>query len=198
MANPTSERWAQARLEWESDAALTHEALAASLGVSRQAVSKRAFKEGWRRIPSSRLRTVNEAAHEAADALSDPGLPVAPGNPVADSVAAMGLKVAGATPPDAPPDAATEAAAVAKRTAVIQRHRDAAVAGWARLQSALRAHNSARSLPQKKLAFEDLKAAKITSETIQILQRVEREAWGLDTVAEAETYVIERSYGHTV
>jgi hypothetical protein len=213
MPRLSADQWAQARKEWEADASATFASVAERLDVARPVVSRRASAEGWRKVPASRLRAVNEAAHAQADANSDPRVPnmgldstvemepaaapprALPRTPEGTAEGPKGTPVPSDPDPDLP-DPETEQLAVAKRSTVIQRHRDAAVAGWGRLQEALRTHRAARSLGQKKVAFEDLKAAKITSETIAILQKVEREAWGLDAVAEEAPIVIERSYGH--
>ena len=47
-----------------------------------------------------------------------------------------------------------------------------------------KAHKDAENVEDKRVAFEDLKAAKITSETLKIVQDGERKAWGLDLVVD--------------
>ena len=48
-------QWASARLRYETDCMVTHEALAQELGCSRQAVSKRAIKESWAKATTAAL-----------------------------------------------------------------------------------------------------------------------------------------------
>jgi hypothetical protein len=59
----------------------------------------------------------------------------------------------------------------------------------------LEAHRAAETLDEKRLAFETLKAAKISSETLTNLQRMERISHGLDNQGGKVELVIERSYG---
>ncbi|MCX8085754.1 MAG: hypothetical protein N3C63_02505, partial [Rhodocyclaceae bacterium] len=63
-----------------------------------------------------------------------------------------------------------------------------------RLYAGLKAHKAALKKEDKVLAFEDLKAAKIASETIINIHKAERQAWGLDEATAQPTIVIERSY----
>ena len=48
---------------------------------------------------------------------------------------------------------------------------------------------------EKQLAFEDLKAAKISSECLLNIHKAERQAWNMDAAKAAPTIVIERSFG---
>jgi len=63
------------------------------------------------------------------------------------------------------------------------------------LWSALEMHRAAETLDEKRLDFETLKAAKISSETLANLQRMERVSYGLDDHGGKTEIVIERSYG---
>lgn len=65
MPRPTKTQWAQARQHWEADASQNWETISKSLGVSHQAVSKRAGAEGWQRVQS--LRGIAEQAQLKAD-----------------------------------------------------------------------------------------------------------------------------------
>lgn len=71
-----------------------------------------------------------------------------------------------------------------KRAAVIERHRE----GWSKIREMLengrKAHKSVKNIEDKSVAFEDLKAAKISSETLKLIQEGERKAWGLDLVVD--------------
>jgi DNA-binding XRE family transcriptional regulator len=48
-------QWESARLRYETDSMVTQEALAQELGCSRQAVSKKAIREGWTKASSPAL-----------------------------------------------------------------------------------------------------------------------------------------------
>jgi uncharacterized protein YjcR len=78
--------------------------------------------------------------------------------------------------------------------AVLKRHREEVHAARERLYAGIRAHKEALTREHKQLAFEDLKAAKISAETLMLLQRMERLSWGLDQVGEKPEIVIERNY----
>lgn len=66
-----------------------------------------------------------------------------------------------------------------KLAAVKQRHREEPTAIRERLYVALKAHREATTPANKRLAFEDLKAAKIASEIMLNLHKLERQAWGM-------------------
>lgn len=99
MARLTSDQWQDARQAWEADPTLTFEGLAEKLGLSRQAVSKKAKGDNWSKVGA--LRKVAERAQLKADR----------------KVA----QVAGATPKSA--EDATFEASVEIRADVIDRHR---------------------------------------------------------------------------
>lgn len=99
MARLTSDQWQEARQAWEADPTLTFEGLAERLGLSRQAVSKKAKGENWTKVGA--LRKVAEKAQLQADC----------------KVA----QVAGATAKNA--EQATFDASVEIRADVIDRHR---------------------------------------------------------------------------
>lgn len=65
MARLTASQWLEARQKWEADPSLTFESLADKLGLSRQAVSKRANAEGWAKVGA--LRQAAEKAQFKAD-----------------------------------------------------------------------------------------------------------------------------------
>lgn len=66
MARLTADQWKSARVKWESDPTLTFGVIAAELGVSRVAVSKRAGVEKWERVND--LATLAKLAHARSDA----------------------------------------------------------------------------------------------------------------------------------
>lgn len=65
MARLNADQWQDARQAWEADPTLTFESLAEKLGLSRQAVSKKAKGDGWTKVGS--LRKVAERAQLKAD-----------------------------------------------------------------------------------------------------------------------------------
>lgn len=62
----TQTEWLEARQSWESDQTLTFEAMSEKYGVSKQAISKMASKQGW--VKSGSLDSINRAAQIRADA----------------------------------------------------------------------------------------------------------------------------------
>lgn len=153
MARLTADQWKQARQRWEADPALTFEALADKLTVSRQAISKKAKADGWAKVAS--LRDVVEKAQFRAD------------TKVANKVAAQVAQVAGAT---AKSDAtATYDESVDIRADVIDRHR----VDWAE-------HRREFAIAEIKTNFENGKKAKISAEMLLIRQKGERAAYGLE------------------
>lgn len=61
----TASEWLEARQAWESEQSLTFMALSERCGVSVQAVSKMAAKQGW--VKSGSLDSINRAAQIRAD-----------------------------------------------------------------------------------------------------------------------------------
>jgi hypothetical protein len=68
-----------------------------------------------------------------------------------------------------------------RRAEVERRHREEPNACRERIYAGLKAHRAAATLQEKKEAFEDLKAAKISAEAMTIVHNMERKAWRLDT-----------------
>lgn len=87
--------------------------------------------------------------------------------------------------------------AASKLVTVLERHREEVNAARERLYAGLAAHKAATTRADKQLAFEDLKAAKISAETLMLIQRMERISWGLDETGGKPEIVIERSYEPT-
>lgn len=67
-----------------------------------------------------------------------------------------------------------------KLAKVEKRHREEPDAIRERLYTGLKRHREAQTKEEKQLAFEDLKAAKIASETLLNIHKAERQAWGMD------------------
>lgn len=155
MARATQEQWAAARFEWETDPIKSYADIATKLGVTRQAVAKRASEEGWARAPE--LADLAKRAQLKADQRQ---------------VATVAGVVVGSV------DLTTEKATLASREAaediradVIERHR----ADWAE-------HRTHFTLGAIVEDFEMGKKAKISAEMLKIRQQGEREAYGLDAV----------------
>ena len=67
-----------------------------------------------------------------------------------------------------------------RRAEVERRHREEPNACRERIHAGLEAHRNAATKEEKKIAFEDLKAAKISAEAMMIVHNMERKAWRLD------------------
>lgn len=166
MPRLTADIWATVRAEREAGA--TFRALADKFGVSDAAIVRRSQAEGW-----------------------------ADGTDVAAAIRRkVSEKVSGIVSGADPKKRAVAIDAAADRSAeVIKRHQDETNAVRERLYAGLKAHKAAVSKEDKQLAFEDLKAAKISSETLLNIHRAERQAWNLDEKTERPEIIIERSYG---
>jgi hypothetical protein len=151
----TAPDWQAIRAQYEAGGeAGTCRALARRHGLSHTAIAKRARAEGWTQDLEPAIQRKVTAA------------------------------VAGAVSAGHPQKAAEAIdAEAARRAEVLKRHREEWNGARERLYSGLRAHKEAASRDAKVLAFEDLKAAKISAETLQIMQAAERKAWRLDDPA---------------
>jgi len=156
-----------ANIRIEREAGASFGFLSAKYGVSKTVIARRAEREGWS-DGSDAAETVRRKAQEKLYEL-----------------------------PDAAQKRAAAIEAAADRAAeILRRHQEETNAVRERLYAGLKAHREAKTRAQKLLAFEDLKAAKIASETLINLQKIERINWGLDSYGGAKTeIVIERSYG---
>jgi hypothetical protein len=166
MPRLTKDTWADVRAEREAGASFGE--LAAKYGVDRAAIHRRAKAEGWS-DGQDVAEIVRRKVNEKVNAISTAGDP---------------KKRAAAL--DAAADRAAE---------VVRRHQEETNAARERLYSGLKAHKVAVTKDEKVLAFEDLKAAKIASEALSIIQRLERINWGLEEANAKPEIVIERSYG---
>lgn len=166
MPRLTADQWETVRAEREAGSSFRE--LESRHGVSHQAIVKRAKAEGWSNGEDVQAIIRRKVAEKVAGF-------VAEANPVKKAAALN--------------DAADRTAEV------IRRHQEETNAVRERLYAGLRTHKSAQSRDEKLLAFEDLKAAKISSETVLNIHRAERQAWGIDDAAAQPTIVIERSFG---
>ena len=151
MPRLTQDQWETIRAERESGSSFP--VLAAKHGISHQAIQKRAKKEGW-----SDGADVEGAIHRRATE-----------------------KVAGIVANANPQKRAEAIDAEAERVAEVQRrHREEPNSIRERLYAGLKAHRAAETKESKQLAFEDLKAAKIASECMSNIHKMERVAYGLE------------------
>lgn len=176
------DEWTAARLAWESDPNMTMGRLADVLGITKQSVHARIKKAAAAGDPWEKQQALSDLAARAqriADrqaaraSADDAGKPDKADRSVSKK----------ADEPDIPPipDADTP---VNQRAEVIARHR--------------REWSVVRGLSGEAIKgrdFERAKLAKITSETLKIMQDGERKAWGLDAIdpeKQAPVVVIER------
>jgi len=165
MPKLSPDDWEQIRAERE--AGLSFRRLASRHGVSKTAIIQRAKAEGW-----GDGADVAELVRRKA------------------SARVAGVDIASPEKKAAAIDLAAELAAD-----VIRRHQAEAEQVRELLWRGLEASRAAETLDEKRLAFETLKAAKISSETLANLQRMERISHGLDDATGKTEIVIERSYG---
>jgi hypothetical protein len=165
MPKLSPEDWEQIRAERE--AGLSFGLLASRYGISKTAIVRRAKAEGWGDGADAAELVRRKACNKVA------GVDVTDHQKMAAAI-----------------DRAAELAAN-----VIRRHQAETREVYELLWSGLEMHRAAETLDEKRLAFETLKAAKISSETLANLQRMERISYGLDDATGKTEIVIERSYG---
>ena len=165
MPRLSRDTWKQIRAERE--AGLSFGLLASRYGIDKAAIVRRAKAEGW-----------GDGA-DAAELVRRKAMEQVTGTAITDPE-----KKAAAI------DRAAELAAD-----VIRRHQAEAEQVRELFWRGLEASRAAETLDEKRLAFETLKAAKISSETLANLQRMERVSYGLDDHGGKTEIVIERSYG---
>ena len=165
MPKLSREDWEKIRAERE--AGLSFGLLASRYGIDKAAIVRRAKAEGW-----------GDGA-DAAELVRRKAMEQVTGTAITDPE-----KKAAAI------DRAAELAAD-----VIRRHQAEAEQVRELFWRGLEASRAAETLDEKRLAFETLKAAKISSETLANLQRMERISYGLDDATGKTEIVIERSYG---
>jgi len=180
----SADEWTAARLAWESDPNMTMGRLAEVLGITKQSVHARMKKDAAAGDPWEKQQPLSDLAaraqriadRQASRAKADEG-----GGKADDSDQAVSKKADLPEPPPLP-DADTP---VNQRAEVISRHRRE----WAVVRGL-----SGEAI--KGRDFERAKLAKITSETLKIMQDGERKAWGLDALdpeKQAPVVVIERN-----
>lgn len=157
LKRPSKAQWAEQRALWEADPTLTHGDVAEALGVSRAAATKQA--KGWVRIQS--LAELADNAYREADRRA--------AEKVAEKVAATSEVAPPVTKAQAAPPIDTMALAVAVRASILEAHRG----DWEQ-------HRELFTLQAIADEFEQGKSAKISAEMLQIRQKGERDAYGLD------------------
>ena len=165
MARLTQDQWAEVRAAREAGASIS--SLAREHGVDRKAIQRRIQAEGW----SDGSDVAQEIQRRSAE------------------------KVAGIVAGDPKKKAQAIADEAERVVEVVRRHRTEIVAVRDTLYAGLKAHKAALSKADKQTAFEDLKAAKISSECMMNIHRLERQAWGMDNGETKDAIVIERRYG---
>lgn len=166
MPRLTADTWETVRAEREAGA--TFDSLAGKFGVSKTAIVKHSNANKWG-DGSDLAEVIRRKVTE---------------------------KVTGIVTTANPKKKAEAIDAAADRSAeVVKRHQEETNAVRERLYAGLKAHKAAMNKEEKVLAFEDLKAAKISSETILNIHKAERQAWNLDDNKSAHEIIIERSYG---
>jgi len=165
MPKLSRDTWKQIRAERE--AGLSFGLLASRYGIDKAAIVRRAKAEGW-----------------------------GDGTDVAELVRRKAMEqVTGTAITDPEKKAAAIDRAAELAADVIRRHQAEAEQVRELFWRGLEASRAAETLDEKRLAFETLKAAKISSETLANLQRMERVSYGLDDHGGKTEIIIERSYG---
>jgi hypothetical protein len=152
------EEWKKIRAVWEADAAMTFATLSKRLGgqPTGQAIGQRAKRETWTRV-DTKSPEIQKKIAERADQKSAR----APQPPQAQDTSVPALP--------GEPLPLSKHAAIEQRAAVLDRHRRELNLPRQRIYAALNESD-----------FNKAKLAKISAETLSIVQASERKAWGLD------------------
>lgn len=160
MARLTQQQWDIARAVWESDPTMVDATVGKRFGVNAETVRVRRHKEGWKRDPDA-LAKIAAHAHVDADNLgTDPNYGISgkllhnrvKTRPVADISTAVDERVR-------------------VRAEVLDRHRKEVAMLRGRVYGAIKDDS------RDKLAF-----AKVATDTIKVIQDMERRAFGLDAI----------------
>jgi hypothetical protein len=183
--------WGVARTRWEGEPRCTFVDIAELLTVSKQAVAKRADREGW--VKKLNMSELAERAHVAADAkiasegMSANNAVLAIGDAQTDiPTVSTVIPANGSANPDTLARA-VEDAAVDARAQILKRHRTEWAAARSQIYKALKTGDN-----------DGAKLAKLTGETLKLIQDGERKAWGLDngeSEAGSMRIIVERHEG---
>lgn len=170
--------WIAARALYEGDLKISMQQVADEFGISAITVKRRSQEERWTKRVET-LADMSERAHHLADSAKN-------------KLDAIGPELTGAAPQDAEAAKAevqkqvTIEAGAEARAKVIERHRGE----WA-------APRQIAYEAIKNRDFDRAKLAKISSETLTLIQAGERKAWGIDRQGEGDgkpaVVIIERS-----
>ncbi len=165
MPRPTAEMWAIARAKWEADPLLTYDELGKTLGISKQAVQKRAATGNWQRH-SDGLAVLAARAHARADQNIDVQI-----ENVDPAIKKKGVDDREAV-----------------RATILTRHRTEVNGPRKLIYDAMQSKDP-------DVAFKKARLAKLAMDTLQVAQSMERKAWGLDAGENpaGATIVIERT-----
>lgn len=132
---------------------MTLPALAAKFNIPRSTIASQATAQGWSNGAAARAEAELRAQERAALV----------------------------APLDETKKAAFIEEETQRRAALLTQHRDEPKIVRERLYTGIKGHRAATNGADKKLAFQDLMAAKIASEVLLNLHRVERQAWGYES-----------------
>lgn len=176
------ERYAAARVLYETTPGMTFIKLAEETGMSVRALEERSRGEGtWSKCPLLPNSAMSERAQVVADVYTAKVADYGDDISKDQKLAAM--------------RATAEDVAVDMRAQVLDRHRRE----WQPIRNRVYKQLDPRTQMDEKTRFEMSKTTKINAETLAILQLGERKAWGLDKPGEGDggsqgvTVVIERS-----
>lgn len=169
----SDERFAAARAIYEGTPGMSLAKAAEQVGIGKSSLERRARAEGWRK--NHVMGQMTEAAQKAADAFK---MRVAELGPEADAEQKQVIVAE-----------VVEEHAIDLRAKMLDRHRRE----WA-APRAMSAEAVSLRLSDPYKSFERAKLAKITAETLKIVQDGERKAWGLDVgeLPPGSVVVIER------
>lgn len=171
------DRYAAARALYEGTAGMTFRQLAEHTGMGKSTLERRANAEGWKKnYGTLQPGEMTEIAQKAADLFNR-------------KIEEFGPEVTAEQKAQAVAEV-THEVAVDARAEMLDRHRREWAAPRAMSAEAVRMRETD---PDK--AFQRAKMAKITSETLQLIQNGERKAWGIDAgeVPAGSVVVIERA-----
>jgi hypothetical protein len=167
----SADEWAAARGAWEADPSMTMGKLADAVGISKQSVHGRMKKDEAAGDPWAKRQTMADIAAQASKVADRdnrivlvPEIAAPPPGPDEPDPGVSLKKTEGQAPLGLPDP-------VSQRAEVISRHRRE----WGIVRGLFGEAVKSRD-------FEKAKLAKIGSETMSIMHKGERTAWGLDSL----------------
>lgn len=171
------ERYAAARVLYESIPGMSYEKVGAEVGISARALQDRSSAEGWVKANHEPPAGMTEAASAIADRYTSKLAEVGP------EITVEGKQAVAA--------ALSTEVAIEVRAELLERHRRE----WGAIRTLVYRQLDPKVAMSDTDRFEKAKLAKISAETLQIIQSNERKAYGLDKAAAGSpqvTVVIER------